>query len=749
MPTYVFAYLCICIPIHSHTYAYANLCRNHPAKTDCQALHSQRRAVLSRSNVSPATHNTTHQTLFIDGLPHPRRTHMHHPLTAVGGPSRASQVQLPVFIAVRAEQPSASSSLPSPHILSVLQPSALAKAQRTAMRAALLRLRAAQPSAPSPPSSQDGRGTPADTPPCTTPPPLGLLSPPDSTRKTTASETAAANRPAQAAFELSNQNPKRKQDPLRLLDFTPPDLRSLLDSSFPPDRHIRIPHVSPADFDRWEALHGPTRTAPEHRSADPRNHGFTYTYNTLTKAFIVQCMPTPFHTSVQRFFNASAQNSLNRTFGIDNSSDSGLLVGHSNDIKGFKGIKGLRIGGTKIPDFAIRARGTKYPSVAMECGFSEYWADLLCDAGLLLVGTKGQTRLVILVKLKEKFPTAADVRANADGSGNRDDGDDNGDDDDNDDDDDNGENDDNRAPASAPRSRTPGKHDWPTGIDAPILSRQQDAATHDELLEGKSEELATWLLKSHSQRLLGRYPLIGKITATAHVYCRTEEAASLRSELGIAGEDEDDGEDDEDQQEQEDGASGMAELWPQITPIYRYTFMTDDLPTTPATTPVTNPSTNPITSTPASRSPSTLQIPLHLLFPASRAPASLAPHHLSSHIIFDFANLGAEVLNTAEDMLEYRADDRAAIMLRKWKKTWDASAGVTPAMSIRGTKRGTGSGRGEEADATNAGGESMKEWKRQKRLEVEDGGSGSGSGSGSGGNGNSDDGDEEWTPDCD
>lgn len=548
-----------------------------------------------------------------------------------------------------------------------------------------------------------------------TTPPTGLLSPPDSTRKT-----------------IPIPAPPRKgtKVPPRLLDLTASGLRNLLQSSFPPERHIRIPNVSPDDLTTWESRQGFTRDdeIPERRFADPRSHGFTYTYNSITKSCIVRCMPTPYHTSVQRFFGSSAQNSLISTLGMDmfrTSRGGGLLIGISSDITGFKGVEGLGLGGTKIPDFAIKARGTKFPAVAMECGFSEDWADLLSDAELLLTGTNGQTKLVILVKLKERFPVAGDAS-------------------DENEDNDEEENDDERD-SNAPRPRAPGKHDWPTGFDPPGLIRGpgQDAREHQRLLVQKSNELAKWLLDAHHHQRLGRYPLIGKITAMAHVYCCTEEAADLTSKLGIS---QATGEEDN---EEEDA---MSEAVPQITLIYRYTFMTDDHPTATPDPTATAPTS--IATGTGPDSPSTLQIPLHLLFPTSRPPASLGPHHLASPITFDFAELADEVLATAEEMLDYRADHRAAVMVRKWKKQWDkARRNNETDLPVGGTKRRTGAGGNGEGQQAGEGGETMAGWKRQRRLDAEQTrNSGSGSGSGSGGNdddGEGDSGDEEWTPDCD
>lgn len=84
-----------------------------------------------------------------------------------------------------------------------------------------------------------------------------------------------------------------------------------------------------------------------------------------------------------------------------------------------------------------------------------------------------------------------------------------------------------------------------------LSRRQQDADTHNKLLKLQTKELALWLEDAHCNRRMGTYPLIGKITAMAHVYCRTDEAAYPRSE-------------DDDQ----DVATGMSELWPQRTLIH-------------------------------------------------------------------------------------------------------------------------------------------------------------------------------------
>lgn len=68
------------------------------------------------------------------------------------------------------------------------------------------------------------------------------------------------------------------------------------------------------------------------------------------------------------------------------------------------------------------------------------------------------------------------------------------------------------------------------------------------------------------------YSFIGKINGMARVYCCTDEAAYSRRELGSA-EKENEVEDDD-----QDGATGISELFSQITLIYRYTFKTDEPP---------------------------------------------------------------------------------------------------------------------------------------------------------------------------
>lgn len=607
-------------------------------------------------------------------------------------------------------------------------------------------MQAALSPARTPPSSQEGRATPTDATTTSAPritPPPGILSPPDS---------AVKNPPAAAVKPARQPQLQRTKDPLRLLDLTPPELRNLLISSFPPERNIRIPNVSPDDLDAWESQHGFTRgQIPEPRTADPRHHGFTYSYDSTTKSFIVRCMPSPYHAGVQRFFGIATETSLQDTLGraLYYATDTaGLLIGGSEDVKGFTGIDGLAPTSHKIPDFAIKARGTEFPAVAVECGFSEDLVYLLCDAELLLTGTGagetgGQTKLVVLVELRETFRLAGDNSSPIDDSSTT-----ASDDEDNDEDE------------NPPRRRRAGKHDWPIGVDLPMLLPGQDKHTSQQL-QLKSRELAAWLHVADHDHRLGRYPLIGKVTAVAYVYCRTEEAAYLRSELGIsAKEDEEEDDDDEEAGEAHKTGEDMAKSWPKITRIYRYTCMTEDQPT-----PV------PTTST---RPPSSLHIPLHLLYPpgASHLPASINPQHLASPVIFDFANLATEVLKRRASMLQYRALDRAGLMLRKWQEQWAANEKNKPELSVRGTKRAGADGQEEEEEeaqpekgqqgkkqggaqaqaAQGMQGKGIKAWKRQRRLEYE-------AQQGSGGSddvdqedGDDDDGDDvdaEWTPDCD
>jgi len=64
-----------------------------------------------------------------------------------------------------------------------------------------------------------------------------------------------------------------------------------------------------------------------------------------------------------------------------------------------KGFTGRYLHSEKIPDAGLLPRGRKWPTLAIEVGYSESYEKLLEDATLLLEGSEGKIGLVILVKL--------------------------------------------------------------------------------------------------------------------------------------------------------------------------------------------------------------------------------------------------------------------------------------------------------------------------------------------------------------
>ena len=58
----------------------------------------------------------------------------------------------------------------------------------------------------------------------------------------------------------------------------------------------------------------------------------------------------------------------------------------------------------KITDAAVFVRGRLWPTIAVECGYTESYASLKEDAKLLLEGSEGRIGKVVLVKLDEIGP---------------------------------------------------------------------------------------------------------------------------------------------------------------------------------------------------------------------------------------------------------------------------------------------------------------------------------------------------------
>lgn len=66
----------------------------------------------------------------------------------------------------------------------------------------------------------------------------------------------------------------------------------------------------------------------------------------------------------------------------------------------FIGFDSNSIISRKTPDAAVFLQGRKWPTIALEVGYSEPYDELLEDADLLLEGSEGRIGIVIVVKLQ-------------------------------------------------------------------------------------------------------------------------------------------------------------------------------------------------------------------------------------------------------------------------------------------------------------------------------------------------------------
>jgi hypothetical protein len=101
-------------------------------------------------------------------------------------------------------------------------------------------------------------------------------------------------------------------------------------------------------------------------------------YNSDTRILAVQCMTTPLHDAAQPFMSRALYSSA-----ILQPVLSKICVVTGTDFLGFAEPYGES---TKQPDVAVRVRGSYWPTLVVESGWSEGYDDLVEDARLWLVG---------------------------------------------------------------------------------------------------------------------------------------------------------------------------------------------------------------------------------------------------------------------------------------------------------------------------------------------------------------------------
>ncbi|RPA95742.1 hypothetical protein L873DRAFT_1812523 [Choiromyces venosus 120613-1] len=134
-----------------------------------------------------------------------------------------------------------------------------------------------------------------------------------------------------------------------------------------------------------------------------------YEYNFLTQNFIIKCMPTPTHDSLQIYFTQNVLCSLVERFG---SSQAMSMVSVGSGTK-FSGFTGDWSGSSeKLPDAYIQLPDGNFPTVVCEAGWAEAHEELMQDARLWLLHTNGQTRIVIVLSFTENNPGTRIVAVN-------------------------------------------------------------------------------------------------------------------------------------------------------------------------------------------------------------------------------------------------------------------------------------------------------------------------------------------------
>lgn len=145
----------------------------------------------------------------------------------------------------------------------------------------------------------------------------------------------------------------------------------------------------------------------------------------------------------------------------------------------------------KAPDAYIKVAGIPgFPCVVAEVGWCESMEDLMADARLWLLGTGGQTKVVIIVKFTEdkRGPRSASPASSSSSNATDADADDAG----------------------------------PNDQDAPPEPTEESLLLSTVTASTRLRALANTLLDLHHRGALAK-PLIGPFTATFHVFRRTPE----------------------------------------------------------------------------------------------------------------------------------------------------------------------------------------------------------------------------------
>ncbi|KAG0134922.1 hypothetical protein HOY82DRAFT_634538 [Tuber indicum] len=164
--------------------------------------------------------------------------------------------------------------------------------------------------------------------------------------------------------------------------------RTILELLETADEDLRCEHVSIKDFDSWTIENLELEESKQIR----------YEYNSFTERLIIKYMATPTHDSLHYFFNQTFSSFLTGRIGSLKTSQL-FSVGTGTTFEGFGGK--WSGGSSKLPDAFATLKTTRFPAIVCESGFSESWDNLMDDARLWLLGTEGQTKIVVVLSFTE------------------------------------------------------------------------------------------------------------------------------------------------------------------------------------------------------------------------------------------------------------------------------------------------------------------------------------------------------------
>ncbi|KAG0134932.1 hypothetical protein HOY82DRAFT_601811 [Tuber indicum] len=159
---------------------------------------------------------------------------------------------------------------------------------------------------------------------------------------------------------------------------------------------LRLGSIPERELDDWMYQH-PELT---------ENDLLRYEYNFLSESFMIKCMPLPIHDSLQVFFTNNVSVSLAQRFGPSQARKLATVASRTT-FAGFTGDPSGR--SEKLPDAFVCLPRARFPTVVCEAGWAEDHEQLVQDARLWLLRTRGETRVVIVLSFRENIPPAPAV----------------------------------------------------------------------------------------------------------------------------------------------------------------------------------------------------------------------------------------------------------------------------------------------------------------------------------------------------